>query len=84
MDVHYYEELIIVFLNQATGGGRLKHGHFEMIRLTLGRKLNQETMFAIWRVDPPWQPVTKKVNGSRLRNVEYLHAQGIFHFYIIF
>jgi len=39
----------------------LKHGHFEMIRLTIGRKLDQERMFAIWRVDPPWQPVTKKV-----------------------
>lgn len=46
---------------QATKGGRLKHGHFEMMRLTLGRKINQETMFAVWRVDPPWQPVTKKV-----------------------
>lgn len=47
-------------MNQATGGGRLKHGHFEMIRLTLGRKL-KPNMFAIWRVHPPWQPVTKKV-----------------------
>ncbi|XP_077256886.1 large ribosomal subunit protein uL16m-like [Temnothorax americanus] len=50
----------------ATGGGRLKHGHFEMIRLTIGRKLDQERMFAIWRVDPPWQPVTKKGQGQRM------------------
>ncbi|EZA56414.1 hypothetical protein DMN91_009834 [Ooceraea biroi] len=50
----------------ATGGGRLRHGHFEMIRLTLGRKLNQDTMFAIWRVDPPWQPVTRKGQGQRM------------------
>lgn len=39
----------------------MKHGHFEMIRLTIGRKLDQKRMFAIWRVDPPWQPITKKV-----------------------
>lgn len=23
-------------------------------------------MFAIWRVDPPWQPVTKKGQGQRM------------------
>lgn len=57
---------------QATGGGRLKYGHFEMIRLTIGRKLDQQRMFAIWRVDPPWQPITKKVNKyNRSYNMEY-------------
>lgn len=50
----------------ATGGGRLKYGHFEMIRLTIGRKLDQSRMFAIWRIDPPWQPVTKKGQGHRM------------------
>lgn len=50
----------------ATSGGRLKHGHFEMIRLTLNRKLDQNTMFGIWRVDPPWQPITKKGQGQRM------------------
>ncbi|XP_012232735.1 large ribosomal subunit protein uL16m [Linepithema humile] len=50
----------------ATGGGRLKYGHFEMIRLTLNKKLNQQTMFSIWRVDAPWQPVTKKGQGQRM------------------
>lgn len=50
----------------AVMGGRLRHNHFEMIRLTIGRNINQETMFAIWRVDPPWQPVTKKGQGMRL------------------
>lgn len=33
-----------------------------MIRLTLGRKIDQSRMFLIWRVDSPWQPVTKKVS----------------------
>ncbi|BES95866.1 ribosomal protein L16 [Nesidiocoris tenuis] len=50
----------------ALGGGRLRHGHFEMIRLTIGRKINTDTMFALWRVDPPWQSVTKKGQGHRM------------------
>jgi hypothetical protein len=32
-----------------------------MIRMGILRKIDQKRMFAIWRVDPPWQPVTKKV-----------------------
>ncbi|XP_012543065.1 39S ribosomal protein L16, mitochondrial [Monomorium pharaonis] len=50
----------------ATAGGRLKYGHFEMIRLTIGKKIDPDRMFAIWRVDPPWQPVTKKGQGHRM------------------
>lgn len=50
----------------ATGGGRLKYSHLEMIRLKLVRTLNPNTMFAIWRVNPPWQPVTKKGLGHRM------------------
>ncbi|XP_071443013.1 large ribosomal subunit protein uL16m [Hetaerina americana] len=50
----------------ALGGGRLKWGHFEMIRLTIGRHLDTNRMFAIWRVDPPWQAVTKKGQGQRM------------------
>lgn len=50
----------------ALGGGRLRFGHFEMIRLTLGRKIDTNRMFAIWRIDPPWQPVTKKGQGVRM------------------
>ncbi|CAF4774069.1 unnamed protein product [Pieris macdunnoughi] len=50
----------------ARGGGRLRHEHFEMIRLQVARRLDQKKMFAIWRVDPPWQPVTKKGQGQRM------------------
>lgn len=57
MDFHYF---------QSTGGGRLRFEHFEMIRLTVARHLDQKIMFAIWRVDPPWQPVTKKGQGQRM------------------
>ncbi|XP_057657458.1 39S ribosomal protein L16, mitochondrial [Diorhabda carinulata] len=50
----------------ALGGGRLKWGHFEMMRLTIGRKMNSNKMFALWRVDAPWQPVTKQGQGQRM------------------
>lgn len=36
--------------------------HFEVIRMGLLRKLDWSRMFAIWRVDSPWQAVTKKVS----------------------
>lgn len=47
-------------------GGRLRWGHLEMMRLTLGRKIDVDRMFSIWRVDPPWQPLTKKGQGVRM------------------
>ncbi|XP_055685577.1 39S ribosomal protein L16, mitochondrial [Lutzomyia longipalpis] len=50
----------------ALGGGRLKWNHFEMMRMGVGRKIDVNRMFAIWRVDPPWQPVTKKGQGQRM------------------
>lgn len=71
----------------AMGGGRLRHGHYEMIRLGeifeskgrlersylnvnffagIGRKLDINRMFAIWRIPAPWQPVTKKGQGQRM------------------
>ena len=50
----------------ATGGGRLRWGHFEMLRLTIGRKMDTNRMFAIWRVPAPWQPITKKGQGQRM------------------
>ncbi|KAF7994584.1 hypothetical protein HCN44_004056 [Aphidius gifuensis] len=51
----------------ATGGGRLKQQHFEMVRMFFLRHLPfDKTVFAIWRVDAPWQPVTKKGQGQRM------------------
>ncbi|KAJ8932641.1 hypothetical protein NQ318_015991 [Aromia moschata] len=47
-------------------GGRIKWGHFEMMRLTIGRKMDADRMFAIWRVDPPWQPLTRQGQGQRM------------------
>jgi large subunit ribosomal protein L16 len=39
----------------------MKWGHFEMVRLGVLRKMDQNRMFAVWRIDSPWQPVTRKV-----------------------
>lgn len=50
----------------ALGGGRLKFGHLDMMRLTVGRKMDVNRMFAVWRVDAPWQPITKKGQGQRM------------------
>ena len=50
---------IFIFI-QALCGGRLNYGHFNMIRTTINR-FDTKKMFAIWRIDPPWQPLTRKV-----------------------
>ncbi|NXK87655.1 RM16 protein, partial [Formicarius rufipectus] len=50
----------------AQGGGYLHWGHFEMIRLTIGRHMNPRTMFAVWRVPAPSKPVTRKSLGHRM------------------
>lgn len=44
----------------------MRSGHFEMLRLSIGRKLDTSRMFAFWRVDAPWQPLTKQGQGQRM------------------
>ena len=51
-------------ISQAIHGGTMKAGHFEMVRNTTNRKLEENRMFAIWRIDPPWKSVTKKGQGN--------------------
>ncbi|XP_066603429.1 large ribosomal subunit protein uL16m [Prorops nasuta] len=50
----------------AVTGGRIKYGHIEMMRLTIARKLDTKRFFAIWRIDAPWQPMTKRGHGTRM------------------
>lgn len=50
----------------AEQGGRLKAPHYEMARMSIGRKMDTSRMFAIWRVPAPWQPLTKKGIGVRM------------------
>jgi len=44
----------------------MHHGHFEMVRNTINRKLDESRMFAIWRIDAPWKPMTRKGQGHRM------------------
>ncbi|NXP20739.1 RM16 protein, partial [Scytalopus superciliaris] len=50
----------------ALGGGYLHWGHFEMMRLTVGRHLDPKSMFAVWRLPAPSKPVTRKSLGHRM------------------
>ncbi|KAI0221659.1 39S ribosomal protein L16, mitochondrial [Lamellibrachia satsuma] len=51
---------------RAIHGGTMKPGHFEMVRNTTNRKLEENRMFAVWRLDPPWKSITKKGQGHRM------------------
>uniref|UniRef100_V9LA05 Large ribosomal subunit protein uL16m n=1 Tax=Callorhinchus milii TaxID=7868 RepID=V9LA05_CALMI len=50
----------------ALGGGYLHWGHFEMMRLTINRRMDAKTMFARWRVNAPFKPITRKGLGQRM------------------
>ncbi|XP_038620596.1 39S ribosomal protein L16, mitochondrial [Tachyglossus aculeatus] len=50
----------------ALGGGYLRWGHFEMMRLTINRSLDPKNMFAVWRVPAPYKPITRKGVGQRM------------------
>ncbi len=51
----------------ALAGGQLEFGHFDMIRTTINRKLcNTGKVFAVWRVDAPWKPITRHGQGKKL------------------
>lgn len=51
---------------QAMGGGYLHWGHLEMMRLTINRKIDAQTTFALWRVSSPYKPITRKGLGQRM------------------
>ncbi|KAM9410230.1 large ribosomal subunit protein uL16m [Pholidichthys leucotaenia] len=50
----------------AMGGGYLHWGHFEMMRLTINRKMDSKTTFALWRINSPYKPFTCKGLGQRM------------------
>ncbi|TKS70286.1 39S ribosomal protein L16, mitochondrial [Collichthys lucidus] len=50
----------------AMGGGYLHWGHIEMIRLTINRKMDSRTTFAVWRINGPYKPITRKGLGQRM------------------
>lgn len=58
--------MFALFITQALQGGRLKAENIESVRLKVIRSLNEKKMFAVWRFDAPWQPVTKKGTSVRM------------------
>ena len=51
---------------QALGGGQLHHGHFEMLRIGINKKIEESKMFAVWRIDAPWKPVVSRGIGRKM------------------
>lgn len=51
---------------QALGGGYLHWGHMEMMRLTINRRMDPSSTFAVWRIKAPYKPVTRKGLGQRM------------------
>uniref|UniRef100_A0AC34RJH8 Ribosomal protein L10e/L16 domain-containing protein n=1 Tax=Panagrolaimus sp. JU765 TaxID=591449 RepID=A0AC34RJH8_9BILA len=49
----------------AKSGGFISASDFKFIQERLNKNL-QDKQFAIWRVDPPWLPRTKKAQGTKL------------------
>merc|ERR1712027_145969 len=43
-----------------------KYQHFDVLRMEIGRYLKAGKSFGIWRVDPPFKPVTVHGSGRKL------------------
>ncbi|CAH8452826.1 unnamed protein product [Heterobilharzia americana] len=50
---------------QAMEGGDLEFGHFEMMRTSINKALDDKRMFAVWGVEAPWKPITRRPQGKR-------------------
>jgi len=50
----------------AITGGMLKHRHFEMMRMGVGRSLDPKKTFSMYRVDAPYKPITDHGFGKRM------------------
>ena len=50
----------------ALTGGMVKYKNFEVMRLGIGRKLKAKDSFAIYRIDPPYKPITNHGFGKRM------------------
>jgi len=58
--------LLDQFAIVAMTGGMLKHKHFEVIRMGVGRFLKPKESFAMYRVDAPYKPITDHGFGKRM------------------
>lgn len=50
----------------ALTGGELNPSHLQIIRSVINKHMDEKKMFAVWRIDPPWKPLTKKGQGKRM------------------
>jgi len=50
----------------ALTGGMLKHKHFEVLRMGVGRHVKANESFSMYRVDPPYKPITDHGFGKRM------------------
>lgn len=50
----------------ALGGGALKGEHFDIIRDRINKYTDFSRFFAVWRLDPPWKPKSKRSLNKRL------------------
>lgn len=50
----------------ALTGGELSPSHLQVIRNVINKHMDEKRMFAVWRIDPPWKPLTKKGQGKRM------------------
>ena len=51
----------------ALTGGMMKYKNFEVLRLGVGKRVNQyKGSFALYRVDPPYKPITNHGFGKRM------------------
>uniref|UniRef100_W6NIB9 Ribosomal protein L10e L16 and Frag1 DRAM Sfk1 domain containing protein n=1 Tax=Haemonchus contortus TaxID=6289 RepID=W6NIB9_HAECO len=60
----------------AVSGGFISADDFKFIQERVNKNL-RDKQFAIWRVDPPWLPRTKKAQGTRLGG-----GKGSIHHYV--
>lgn len=50
----------------ALGGGALKGEHFDVISNRINKYTDFERFFAVWRLNPPWKPKSKKSLNKKM------------------
>lgn len=48
------------------GGGALVASHYDIIRDRINKYTDFERFFAVWRIEPPWKPVSQKSLGKKM------------------
>ncbi|VDI46496.1 large subunit ribosomal protein L16 [Mytilus galloprovincialis] len=51
---------------QALQGGRLRFEHYNLIRFAINKHIQEGKTYGVWRVNQPWQAVSKKGAGKQM------------------